>query len=377
MTARVEPDDIYVALVAELARTAVPTGIMGITLVGVGLFIARTLQDPVLLAAAVIGGIASLGKLALITLQGYRPARGTGTRAEARVWDRAHLLVTVVVASCIGAVAGAAFLQPDVEMQMLATGLLFGYCSGVVTHLSVRPGMAIAALLLAALPAIVTAGWNGSMSHGILATMFGLFLLGAVQGVFTAHRNTARQIALRLDMAALAGRDALTGLANRLGLHDAFRDRHRSSGEAVAVHCFDLDGFKAVNDRYGHAVGDALLQEVGLRLRGLLGASALAARTGGDEFVVLQHAVHDAETAEVLAREIVQALGRPYAMAEETIRIGLSLGYACAPGISADLDALIGAADAASYVAKRRGGGIHAAGLPVACRSLAAGSPLP
>ncbi|GJD60938.1 GGDEF domain-containing protein [Methylobacterium frigidaeris] len=363
MRAGVESDDIYVALVSDLARVILPTAIMAVTLAGVGLFVAQALGQAVLFAAVASGILASACKLVLVLRQRRRLAHGPLAPGEARLWEQGHILTTIGVAASVGAFVGTIFAQPRMEPQMLATGLLFGYCSGIVTHLSVRPVMAFGALLLATLPAIVSAAWFGGMPHGILATMFGLFLVGALQSVVSAHRTAIRQIRLRLDMAALARSDALTGLANRLGLCEAFGRLSGTEDDSVAIHCFDLDGFKLINDRYGHAAGDALLQELGARLRLLLEAPVLAARTGGDEFVVLQPGVRHAEEAEGLARRIVHALSAPYHLGGQTASVGLSLGFACAPSRAAGLDDLVRRADAASYAVKRRGGGVAASGL--------------
>ncbi|MET7245928.1 GGDEF domain-containing protein [Methylobacterium sp. EM32] len=362
MHANVESDEVYVALVSDLARTALPTSIMGVTLAGVGLFVAQALGHAGLFAAVASGVLACLCKLALMVGQTRRLADGSHAPREARLWERGHLLTTIGVASSVGAFVALVFAQPRMEPQMLATGVLFGYCSGVVAHLFVRPVLASGALLLAALPAIASAAWFGDMPHGILATMFGLFLVGALQSVFAAHRKAIRQIGLRLDMAALARSDTLTGLANRLGLREAFRTLSGTGDDSVAIHCFDLDRFKPVNDRYGHAAGDALLQEIGARLRLLVGHPALAARTGGDEFVVLQPGVRHPEEAEILARRIVHALSAPYHLGPETVSVGLSLGFACAPSRTADLEDLVRRADAASYAVKRQGGGVAASG---------------
>jgi diguanylate cyclase (GGDEF)-like protein len=365
MPASVETDDVYVALVADLASNGLPIAIMGITLGGIGLFVAQALGQAVLFAAVAVGVVSSLCKLGLIVLQIRRQERGPLAPREARRWERGHILTTGGVAIVVGVLAGTVFAQPRVELQMLATGLLFGYCSGAVTNLSVRPCLAAGALLVSAVPAIVSAAWFGGMPHGLLATMFALFLVGALQSVAATYRVATRQITMRLDMAALARSDALTGLANRLGLREAF-DRLAGTGEErVAVHCFDLDRFKPVNDRYGHAAGDALLQELGARLRLLLGPPALAARTGGDEFVVLQPGIRNAEEAEALARRIVHALSAPYHLGGETVSVGLSLGFACAPLRAANLDDLVRRADAASYAVKRRGGGVAAGALAV------------
>ncbi|UMY16704.1 GGDEF domain-containing protein [Methylobacterium organophilum] len=358
MSTRGESEEVYGALVAELTLTRVPTSIMGLTLLGVGLFTAQVLDDPILFAAAVIGALASVSKLVLMFLHGQRNAQGPLPMPEARQWELRHALSTVCVAGSVGTIAARIFTHPDMAMQMLATALLFGYCSGVVSRLSVRPVIATAAVLLAALPAIVSAARVGDTPHGIIATMFSVFLLGGLDGVRFAYRVAVRQITLRLDMGTLARSDPLTGLANRLGLREAFRKAPRGRDTKIALHFFDLDGFKSVNDRFGHAAGDALLQALSQRLRALLGEAELAARTGGDEFVVLQPSVRDPDEAQGLARRIVDSLSQPYAVAGESVRIGVSLGLSCVPSPSAHLDDLLRDADAASYAIKRKGGGI-------------------
>lgn len=353
-----ETDAIYQALVEELSGTVVPTSIMGVTVVGVGLYVATALHDPVLLAAAGIGGAATLAKLGLIAFQRRHAGEGVLPRDRIRRWEAGHALATFAVAGSVGVQCGAIFIQPVMAMQLLATALLFGYCSGVVTRLSVRPPIAVTALLIATAPAIAATLWVGEAPHLILGAIFAMFLFGALNGVNFSYRSTLRHIRLHRDMAALAHQDSLTGLANRLGLREAF---HRISGAGsggIAVHCLDLDGFKPINDRFGHAMGDALLRALGLRLRALQPDGVdLAARVGGDEFVVLQPAL-DIGQAELFAQRVLAALSQPYAIAGETIRVGISLGYAWAPTPSADLDRLQRRADEASYSVKRQGGGV-------------------
>ena len=125
------------------------------------------------------------------------------------------------------------------------------------------------------------------------------------------------------------------------------------------VHCFDLDGFKYVNDRFGHAVGDELLVGIAIRLRENLDRPNIAVRAGGDEFVILQPDVRHPLEADALARKIVDVLTAPYEIAGEDITIGISLGYTMALSGSARLDHMMDSADKASYRAKRNGGGIE------------------
>jgi len=157
----------------------------------------------------------------------------------------------------------------------------------------------------------------------------------------------------------LAGHDALTGVANRT----SFRTRLASAlviGERhVAVAFCDLDGFKPVNDTYGHLAGDDVLVEVAARLRSRLRVGDELARIGGDEFTVLLRNVPDAVVAGQVADRLLQAVEDPFAVPGGEVRVGMSVGVALAGrGVSAD--DLLSAADAALYACKRSGGGRRA-----------------
>ena len=110
----------------------------------------------------------------------------------------------------------------------------------------------------------------------------------------------------------------------------------------------DLDGFKAVNDGHGHAAGDALLQEVGRRLRDAAG-EALVARLGGDEFLL----VSDGESGAALAGRVSEQLRRPYQVAGRRLDLGCSIGVALHPRDGITVDELVRAADAAMYREKQ------------------------
>jgi diguanylate cyclase (GGDEF)-like protein len=162
------------------------------------------------------------------------------------------------------------------------------------------------------------------------------------------------------DLSLLAKRDALTDLPNRLLLRERFHANVAAmaqGGGRLALHCLDLDGFKPVNDLYGHPAGDAVLREVARRLTAAVRADDTIARIGGDEFVVVQAGLeHDSE-AEMLARRIIKQLSQPYEIDGKTIRIAASVGIALAPDQGMDLERLIGCADRALYQAKRAGKG--------------------
>ncbi|WP_244506503.1 diguanylate cyclase domain-containing protein [Pararhizobium polonicum] len=154
----------------------------------------------------------------------------------------------------------------------------------------------------------------------------------------------------------LAHHDPLTGLPNRMQfrqrLEAALQTAARDGGE-LAVHYLDLDGFKPVNDTFGHAAGDMLLKQVAERLKSVLRAGDLVARLGGDEFAILQHA--SAAGAADIANRCVLALGEPFGIANRQIGISVSIGIAAAPENGFDPDELMSAADTALYQAKASG----------------------
>jgi diguanylate cyclase (GGDEF)-like protein/PAS domain S-box-containing protein len=151
--------------------------------------------------------------------------------------------------------------------------------------------------------------------------------------------------------------DPLTGLANRTLLRDrlehALARSQREQGHATGVLFVDLDNFKRVNDEYGHAAGDAVLVELGRRLRTAVRPADTVARLGGDEFVVICEQV-DAETALALGERLVAAVAAPLTVGDVEHRLSASIGVALG---RTDPDTLLGDADAAVYQAKAAGRG--------------------
>ena len=163
-----------------------------------------------------------------------------------------------------------------------------------------------------------------------------------------------------------ANYDLLTGLPNRTLLMDRLRQNvlhAQRAGTEFAVLFIDLDRFKAVNDLYGHVVGDELMKAAASRLQSTLRETDTVARFGGDEFVVLLQGVSSADMAALIARKIIDALSRSFSLGERKISIGASIGITLFPD---DVDAndattenIVGAllsnADMAMYQAKARG----------------------
>jgi diguanylate cyclase (GGDEF)-like protein/PAS domain S-box-containing protein len=161
-------------------------------------------------------------------------------------------------------------------------------------------------------------------------------------------------------IAHLAFHDALTGLPNRAVFADHLARivaKADESGDSVAILCVDLDGFKAVNDIYGHPAGDALLIAAAQRLRAAVRGHELVARLGGDEFAVVQSGGDQPAHAGLLAQRVVEALGEPFALGQDTVRISASIGVALFPADAADPESLVRNADMALYRAKADGRG--------------------
>jgi diguanylate cyclase (GGDEF)-like protein len=153
----------------------------------------------------------------------------------------------------------------------------------------------------------------------------------------------------------LAQHDSLTGLPNRRLLADRLSEAIAHQGPGGAVLLVDLDRFKNVNDRHGHAFGDRVLVQAANRMRGIVPEADLVARIGGDEFCVLQAAQAEPETAEALARELVRLLSEPYGIEGEEVVLGASVGIARYPADGTSVDRILTRADTALYRAKESG----------------------
>lgn len=161
----------------------------------------------------------------------------------------------------------------------------------------------------------------------------------------------------------MALHDALTGLANRFKLHDriqhALQMAKRWPKNLIAVMFLDLDRFKLVNDTFGHAMGDALLVEVGRRLCACVRSHDTVCRYGGDEFVVHLEEISSGKDALITARRICEALSHPYVLNSHTLSIGASVGVSLSPFASESPEEPVRQANMAMHRAKEMGGGIR------------------
>lgn len=172
------------------------------------------------------------------------------------------------------------------------------------------------------------------------------------------HQDVTERKAAEERIRFLAQHDALTGLPNRALLYDRLQHslaRARRNQTLLAVLFIDLDGFKRVNDAYGHGVGDRLLQQVAQRLTGALRAADTVSRLGGDEFIVLLDEIRQPVNASGVAQKLIGMLSQPYVLEDQSLRCTPSIGISCFPGHGDDPESLIQHADQAMYAAKQAG----------------------
>ncbi len=185
---------------------------------------------------------------------------------------------------------------------------------------------------------------------------------GRVTGAVIVFRDASMSQAMLERMAHLAQHDALTGLPNRVLMTErlsraiglARRKRHM-----VALLYLDLDAFKPINDKLGHAVGDDLLQTVAHRLRDCMRHIDTVSRQGGDEFVILLSEIRKPQDASRVAEKLLAVLSRPYQILGHTLTVTMSIGISLYPNDADDADSLMHNADMAMYHTKRNGRNGH------------------
>lgn len=181
-----------------------------------------------------------------------------------------------------------------------------------------------------------------------------------------ASRNNGRMLE------SMALQDPLTGLANRRLVVDrimtALTQARRSKGNMGVIY-LDLDGFKQVNDTFGHDAGDALLKTFAARLMEAVREEDTVARLGGDEFVVALPHIRSANDAAKMARKIISAVARPYKLAGQTLCVTTSAGISIFPRHGQDVESLMKSADTALYEAKRAGKNGFRISSPIAART--------
>ena len=183
---------------------------------------------------------------------------------------------------------------------------------------------------------------------------------GVARHVLTTSFDISERKRAEETLRYLAHHDMLTGLPNRLFLHDVLEKelaRSGRTGQVFALHFIDLDRFKTINDGFGHDHGDSLLKEVAARLRRQARRGDTVARLGGDEFAVVQMSVEQPSDVQLMADHIIAAVSAPFDIERHRASIGASVGMTVAPTDASNAEQLLKNADLAMYRAKQEGRG--------------------
>lgn len=361
------PDVILAELVTMLIAGRVPIVVMGVTVALVTAFAASaTFAIPILILGGSVIALLAI-RFAIVSIYLKKVPLGLSAEAVSR-WESRYTVVIICYAAFLGAFNAFATIGGDTATHLMVVAEVFGFCAGQVSRGTARPKLCAAAVLLCAVPTAIgmvitatqIAGMRESFAYVVIALLITLYAFSSLETIAYGYRTLVSQLENKRQMAGLARLDALTGLPNRLVLTEQLQldlRQIRNGGLAIALHMIDLDGFKQINDNYGHPIGDALLHAVAERLTRMLRTGDIAFRLGGDEFVIIQKGFSIADEANLLGRRIIRQLAEPFKIGEIDLRIGASVGIATAPGNTEDLDELIEHADNALYSAKRGGRG--------------------
>lgn len=232
---------------------------------------------------------------------------------------------------------------------------LFGALS-VTQGLASLRAASLGGMMMAVFPMATTMSLVGDPPIRMLGVILFVVALFKIRMNVHNHERLVQSLLMEQENVQLANTDSLTGLSNRRAImaelenaESAWHVGHASYGIAL----IDLDGFKAVNDRHGHHIGDRLLKAVADRLSAHARAGDVQGRLGGDEFIILFRNLSDAQDVPTRATELLTGLCKPVVIDGISLPIAASLGYALVPHDGDSTDALLIVADRALYKAKQ------------------------
>ncbi|MCP3469474.1 GGDEF domain-containing protein [Bradyrhizobium sp. CCGUVB1N3] len=361
-----QPDDIHSVLLQQRTnktKTLVVAVLASLLIASLSAALTGATWAYAWVAAEVVLGSTRLYLMMRATARARSDGRAAATGTP--IWA-GLVSVVLISAGCYQCVASG-----ELPLILMAGIGLANLVGGIASRNAGTPRYGILMICILTLPfALAT----------ILSPIPFLFVIGVQTPVYTAgmiflllenHKILLDLHHSERNNRLMAHHDLLTGLPNRafnLKLFSELLDgpwpEATSRASKLTVFCVDLDGFKGVNDRFGHAAGDAVLVAVAKRLRASVRDVDFVCRLGGDEFVVLLPHITDGEAA-LVAQRIISRVSEPFEFAPAA-RVGASIGLASAPRDGATADELLSAADRAMYQAKRRGKGgfvIHASGV--------------
>lgn len=345
------PPEIRVALIGSLFGT-LPIFAGGvINTLAVSFLIAWRIPTPIFVAWCAFEVVCCLVRLTVLITAQRRAARGEDTPTDL------YLLLGLAWAGGVGFGTFISLASGDWVAATLACLSAAAMVGGICFRNFGAPRMAGLMISLTLGACCFAAPFLGEPMMLIVFFQIPFYLLSMTMAGFKLNAMLVSTMRAEREHEFHARHDMLTGLSNRSGLAKALEERlaQQASARRLALIYLDLDGFKAINDTYGHMVGDRLLQLVAERLRGMLRSGDLVARIGGDEFIVLSQ---QTDSAPLLGfgERLIREISRPYALDNRRqVTVGASVGIALAPEHGEDMTSLLTMADGALYQAKSQG----------------------
>lgn len=330
------------------------------------LFLAMLLTIPMVLYASIIipgtnpmiryGVPLAMGTSCLIgfiSLLKDRNASDSPEEARKFIKEATFFSATICILVSVWCVTGW-YNAPEAMKLYFPFTLAMGSLTTIYNLATIRAA-AISNVIIGIMPITLLMLLSGDpigLSAGASLVMVTTFLLRLIT---LQNDQFVKLLLLQNEMKQLADTDPLTGLYNRRALaeHLDLQTDAPETGATFAIALIDLDGFKPVNDQYGHAVGDKLLVEIARRFKNTVGDQGIVARTGGDEFAILlprgSSIPHSA-----IAEQMLTQLITPCAVDGHFIRVGASIGTASWPEDGRDAKSLFEKADKALYLAKAK-----------------------
>ncbi|SAL34217.1 diguanylate cyclase [Caballeronia sordidicola] len=346
------PDDIRVALIGSLFGT-LPIFAGGV-LNTIAVSIAITLREPTpAFMAWVIMEVLLCGTRLILLVAAHRAAR----RGQPTYTD-VYLLLGVLWGASVGYGAFISILSNDWIAATLSCLSAAAMVGGICFRNFGAPRLVAIMILLSLGPCCIAAAMSKELILTLTLIQIPFYLVAMSIAAFRLNGLLVSTMKAERENDYRARHDALTGLPNRAGLIHASQTRYKAvpgKRGKVAVLYIDLDGFKPVNDQYGHEAGDLLLVMIGGRLNALKGPDDMVFRIGGDEYVVTM-SVPDRNDAAAFADRLINEMSAAFALTSNvSVNVGASIGVALVPDHGFDVLTALNAADKALNVAKAMG----------------------
>ncbi|QOZ07352.1 diguanylate cyclase domain-containing protein [Bradyrhizobium sp. CCBAU 51765] len=287
----------------------------------------------------------------------YKSRAAQFSDADVIRWEGLYGAGASAFGLALGMLSYRALQLDDGPGAWIAFGLSMSFCVGMVSRAAIRPWIILTTAAVLLMPTILAGLLHPEFAYKLGAIMLVFFWLTLREASKHLSAAFVERLEAKHRLARQATHDFLTGLPNRAAFFQALAETLGN----FAIIAIDLDGFKPVNDRHGHHVGDDLLRQVAERLSACIGGTGLAARFGGDEFMILKPVTageDGREEALALARRAILDLSIPFLLTDIPVRIGASAGILVSAGAAtAGATAqLLEQVDRALYAAKRAGG---------------------